>query len=769
MSDTKNGKNRTSSLTDSHSDDSFQEARVNDRYIPLLSGCLITLKNIRLYPLNHSQVKHSIEQVCRAMRKELKGRDSLVFGVAKDVLIHDEVQVGPGVQAVTSFARALSKHGIVALTFHKGIVKKSLICFLQLLCDSSEIAAGEDGIQQELISRGGSHIDLQTIDYHLFQLSDQGGKGVTGVTVRKGRRGNLWLAFTRRLLRGGFAGRESDDGGEESNGGRQSDAVLDPVQLAYFINKNSLTLDSNLRNYGVMLDGILSSVDEGGGKKEVCAEHGQRPVGPNSLDAEEISMVVDMLDELNPALRRQFLATTLDRCRENQGSKSNAKLLSGFSSTLVLEMLDVANEAGREISPGLLSLIERFSSSRPMGDSSISSAFAPREVKTLIAREQSENYVISEYAALLQTLGQSQTQVEPPIGFLSKEQEKTMEEHYLVNQVTCLLMVLMEETDNDEEYARYGQKLIDLALELPSVGNFALVETITRMLSRHAEKHVSLVIQGLAGDCLDRIEGREYLESIAALLPDASEQEKELVIQALIARGGKAVSELLDFYCEEKEKHLKKKVDEYFQKYRVETLAEILRRISGEKRDKIMLYLTIVKVLGVGGAAPLLQPVLTHHDESVRMSALKILLYVQDDDAVQYLRDMLHSSDETVAAVAMSLAAEYKTTALISDLVELFNYRCLSRMSIEQNSRIILALGSIADSAAVPALEKLVDSNWIFFPNQVEEMKKKLFLSLSGYPVAAVIKLCKKGLKSDQQGIRKICRNILSHAVEGKQ
>lgn len=649
MNDTINGKNRPSSLPDSHSGDSLQESRVNDRYIPLLSSCFITLKNIRLYPLDHQQVKRSIEQAYKSLIKELKVQNPLVFGVAKDVLIFNEVQIGPGIPALAAFARALSKHDIVSLTFHKGIVKKSLSCFFKLLCDSSEIAAGEEGIQQELITRGGSHIDLLTIDYHLFQLSAQGGKDVIGATVRKGHRGNMWLAFTRRLLRGAFNSSESGGGGENSDGDGQSDATVDPVQLAHFINENRLDISSNLRNYGVMLDGILGSGVEGSGKKAVDLAGGQRSVDSDTLDAEEISLVVTMLDELNPALRRQFLATTLDKCQENQDKKSNAKLLSGLSSTLVLEMLDVANEADREISPALLSLIQGFSSSKPTGDGNSASAPAPREVKTLMAREKYENYVIPEYDELLQTLGQSQQQVEAPIGFFLKEQEKTMEDKYLVNQVTRLILVLMEETDNDEVYTRYGQKLFEIALELPSIGNFTLIEKISSMLSRHAESHPSPAIQGVAGDCLNRIEGREYLESIAALLPDSSGQERDLAVQALIVRGAKAVSELLDFYCEEKEEQIKEKVNEYFHKYRVETLAEIVRRISKENRDNIMLLMTIIKELGVGGAAPMLRPVLTHYDESVRMSALKILLSLQDHDAVQYLRDMLHSTDATVA------------------------------------------------------------------------------------------------------------------------
>lgn len=755
-------KNRPSSQANDHSNDSLQESNVNDRYIPLLSSCFIALKNILLYPPDHQQVQHSVTQAYSLLVKELKTQDPLVFGVAKDVLILDEIKIGPGIMALGNFARALSKHGIVSLTFHKGISKESLICFFQLLCDTTDATAGENGIQQELISRGGKHIDLVTVDYHLFQLSEQGGGNTTGITVRKGQRGNIWLTFTRCLLRGGFKG--SENGNERHDDNTESNDALDPVQLAHFINKNKLTVTANLRDYGVMLDGILNSAGERGGKGASTLAGEKQSTDSQSLNAKDISMVVTMLDELNPTLRKQFLATTLDKFQGNQDKNNTTQLMSGLSSTLVLEMLDVANEAGRKISPALLSLIQGFSSSNRTGEFSSTSAPVRREIKTLMTSEKYDNYVIPEYDEMLQTLGQSQKQIEPPAGFSLEEHERTMDSKYLLNQITHLILVLIEKTDNHEDYARYGQKLIDIALELPAVGNFTLIDTISSTLSGHSENHPSPIIQELARDCLHRIEGNEYLESIAVLLPEASGQNRILVIQALIARGAKAIPELLDLYCEEKEEHIKAKVAKFFLKYRVASLAEVMRRISGESRDKTLLLLDIIKDLEVGGAAPLLRPILTHHDNTIRMSVLNILLSQQDNDAIQYLRDMLHSSDDTITALALALAAKYKTTALLPDLIESFNYRCLKRVLIEKNTRIILVLGSIADPAAIPSLERLIDSKWFFFPKQIEQMKKALFLSLSSYPVDSVIPLCKKGMKSDQKGIRKICKNILSRA-----
>ncbi len=752
------------SKSDSHSADSLQESQANDRYIPLLSSCFVALQNSSLYPPGHQQIAQCMEQAHKIFVRELDNRDPLVFGVTKDLLLFDEIPIGPTVQPLTDFAATLTEHGIVSLTFHKGLEQPSLVGFFQLLSCSPEEAAGESGSQQELLNHGCSHIDLVTIDYNLFQLSGQdrknGGEG-------EGQHNDIWLSFTKRLVRGSFSGRQESisDSGEDN----QSDAAVDPVQLANFINENRLDINVNLSNYGLMLDEILGSAIQKSGECRIVPDGGQDGVAVESMNSEEISMVVTMLDELNPALRTQFLRTTIEKCQENITGNSPTRLLSQLSSTRVLEMLDMANEADREISPALLSLIQGLSSDQPVTTRGDTEAPSLHAVETLMARENYEKYVEPEYDRLLQILGQNQKRLEPPAGFNLQEEEKTLEERYLIDQTTHLLLALMEKTENEEEYSQYAQKLTEISLDLPSFGIFSLVETISTMLSRHAESHPSPVIRSHAGDCLNKIGGREYIESIAALLPEATSQDKERAIQALIARGTPAVSELLDFYCEEKENPLEEEVETFFHNYRVETLAEIVGRLPRLKRDRVLLLLSLAKNLGVGGAASLLRPMLAHLDDSIRMSALEILLPLQDSEAIQYLRDMLHSSDTAGVDSALTLAWKYKTASLVPDLIALIDYRCLRKIKIQQNGKIILALHGIGDPAALPALEKLAGSKWIFHSNEVEKMKDAIFISLSGYPFDAILPLSKKGLKSKQGEIRKTCRSVLSRARKRKQ
>lgn len=747
--------------------ESNQGSLDNDRYIPLFSSCFVALKSSSLYPPGHQNIKTAVEQAHKVLVKELNNCDPLIFGVAKDVLIFNEVRIGQGVHALTAFAKTASMHGIVTFSFRKGIEKESLLIFFQCLCQRPDEAAGEDGFQNHLLDAGCTHIDIATVDYDLFQLSGKSGEDVVGAAVRKGRRGSIWMTFTRRLMRGGF--KKGRDGGGSDNVDEEGfvDAAIDPVQLARFINDNKLELQGNIQNYGVMLDGILGATMEGGGTGGSDVSSVAPGSKAGTVNAEELSMVVTMLDELNPTLRSQFLGTTLDKCQKNKGNSNPEKLLSQLSSTLVFEMLDIANEADREISPALLSLIQGLSPGGVLPGTG-TSATSPRQIKTLMARERHEDYVVPEYDELLKALGTSQNQFSPPSGFFLHEHEKTLTELALISQVTRLILVLMDEVGDPEEYRRYGQKLIEITCELPSLGAFALVDTISCTLKRHVEHHSVLEIRDVAAECLERIEGSDFLESIAALLPDASGEGKDLAVQALMARGPRAVSELLDYYCDEDDSELRARVDTYFQKHRIETLAEIVRRMPQEKRKNGLMLLGIITVIGVGGAAPLLRPMLSHYDDEIRFSALEILLPLQDDEAVQYLHDMLKSSEESMVAKAMQLAGKHRVSTLVPVLTDFFDYRCLQKTSIERNSRILLVLAAIADPAALPALDRLTDSNWIFHASQVAEMKSVLYISLRRYPIDTVVPLCKKGLKSKQADIKNVCRQILAESGRGQ-
>ncbi len=738
----------------------LQKSQVNARYASLLSSLFIALKNIGIYPPGHQQLDQCLQLAHKTLTVELNKQTPLIFGIAKDVFVVDEIPIGSNLQSLTALARTFSEQGIATIIFHQGLEKKSLNSFFQVLSRSPEEAAGEHGIQQELRNSGCSHIDILTINYNLFQLSDKDGRTVDQSTVPRGHRGNIWIDFTTCLIRESLSEQENSDDSADGRGAR------DPVELAKFINDNKLDTQATLRNYGVMLDKMLGSAAKESGRNY---DSSRETSNVRPVDEEEVALVRTLLDELNPALRKQFLNTTLDKCQENIVSDRPPQLLSQLSSTLVSDLLAMVNEADRKISPALLALVQGLSSGKTGKTLDADQAISSHELQTLMARESHDESADHDYEELLEVLGQNQNPLKPPAGFVSKDYDASFEDDYLIEHTTHLLLELMKGTESEEEYSQYGEKLIEIALELPSFGNYLLVNSICDLFSHQVANHHSPTMKGLAAQFLKRIEGNEYVESIAALLVEASSEEKITVVHALIERGNQAVSELLDFYCDENGLLLREELDAFFKKYRIETLAEVVRRVPRTKAKVLLLLLALVKKLDVGSAASLLQPLLIHHDDNVRMETFTVLLPRQDSGAVQALREMLHSSDEAAMASAMTLAWRFKTIGLLPDLLDLLNYHCLKQVTIQQNNRIILALSGIADPSAIPLLEKLAESRFLLHGSEIANMKIALFRSLSTYPPEAVTSLCRKGLKSKQQEIKQTCKSLLSRTGKGQR
>lgn len=589
----------------------------HDHYATLLGNCFIALKNISLYPPGHSQLTHCIDHAYETIAQELKHQAPLTFGVAREVLIHGDEPIAPGMQSLKNFAKRLTAHDIASFTFHKGLEKESLIRFFQLLSTPPEEAAGDNGIAQTVQRLGIKNIELLTIDYNLFLLSTEDETSAGRGETSKQQRENIWIAFTKRLLQDSSHTMLS----MQTDGSAGNAPSADPVKLARFINENDLASETNLEHFGEMLDAVLGANQQ--------QEGGVSPAAAD-MRVEDFSMVGSLLGELNPALRKQFLSMTLDKCQENVNSGSPKQLLSLLSQNLVHDILDLVNEAEREISPALLLLIEGLSFGQTASVARDNQELSSQAVEVLMAKEKYEEYVEPEYSQLLRILGQNQNTVAPPCDFSLADYDKTFAELYLVDHTVALLLALMEATDSEKEYEGYGKELVQIAFELPSLGIFSLVDKLTKRLVLHTEKHHSSPIRKLAETYLEKVESREYVEKIATFLPEASGKDQKKVVHALMGRGRQAVAELLDVYPEEQFLSFKPELERFFASHRVDTLAEIVRRVAGVNVDTLLLLLALAKRLGVSkSAATMFRPLLHHHEDEVRQAALSLLRIVR--------------------------------------------------------------------------------------------------------------------------------------------
>jgi hypothetical protein len=131
----------------------------------------------------------------------------------------------------------------------------------------------------------------------------------------------------------------------------------------------------------------------------------------------QIDERVDLLfKNLQPEIRQQFLSITFDAV-----SRGSDDLLENYSNDMVIEMLQQASSRNKQLSPSLITLLEKLSHtlvSMPLhsgqirlvnGDSAVSTAY----LQKLLDREFYENHVDDGYGAMLRQLGKKNFQAGP--------------------------------------------------------------------------------------------------------------------------------------------------------------------------------------------------------------------------------------------------------------------------------------------------------------------------------------------------------------------
>lgn len=699
----------------------------------LLSLLHIALKNIRFYPAGHEVVKTRTAAAHRLLTRLLSKRKILLFGIARDTITFEENPLGEDSIACTSFAQTLSRHEIGSLTFSFGVSQHSLFLFLKTVGVLPEHRSGSRSLEQELSSLNISHIQIETVDYSYFdQLTNKpaGDHQADPIT---------WLSFAKKLT-SGMLGHASNNLVDNI-----SDKLPAPEALAAALNSHAHTQPGIIQDYSRLLDQVLQ-------------QSSQEKPSLSSFGGKELNKI---LTSLNPKLRSQFLNATLERCDKNLELADPEEILEKFSDSLVLDMLQQVNKKGSTVSPALLNLIEKISHIRFTPDSGSTSSMSKREISNLLEPEKYDQYVGKNYHNTLNQLSNTKAAGHsPPPGFPMEQHLATLGETHLNRQLVRATLIFMEDTEGVTDYTEFANRLMEFTLELPETGSFDLLLSIAKSLRRHAGKKKSAATRGAAAECLKELTDSDFLDRVHSALQGASDREKQIAASFLILLGPDILDQMIKIFYMQQHVSENNPLVTVFKKYRIETLTRIFKLLPKENVARIQKLLLLIQYLGTQGTARLLHELLDHEDMGIRSQVLDLLLPLEDEEALATLESMLASNNSLLVEAAIERCNLHKPSACVPNLLQLLEYQFIKESAIERNRKLFLVLGRIGDSRALPALEKIAFSKWLFHRQAVATMKRVLFYSLKGYHPKDRLDLVKKGMQSKDEEIRKICSTL---------
>jgi len=703
----------------------------------LLATLHLALKNIQLYPPGHTLVKERLAVAHRSLNNVLTEKRSILFGVARDTITYEEQPLGKDSPACTAFATILSRHEIASLNFSYGITQHSLFLFLKSVGVLPEQNSSGDTLQKKLATLNIPHIDIEILNYdYLDRTGDSRSNANDGKTSPI-----TWLSFTQKLTQGilGYSGSNT-----ETDAANQTSA---PKALAASINQYARQHPEILQQFSGLLDQMLQQP-----AKNSPAE--------SSFSGRELSKI---LASLNPALRKQFLNTTLERCDKNMAHTNPEKILSTFSDSVVLEMLQQVNKKEVNVSPALLNLINKLSTIRFTAAPATQASIArQKKISNLLDPDDYAKHVGPEYDRSLRHLSGMAHSSQAPPGFPLEDHLATLELEFLNTKIVQAILILMDQATDEKEYKDLAAKLMEICLLLPDGRAFKVLQSVSNTLKRQAKEKANPRSRVIATQCLQKFTTPDFLNYLYSLFSELEQKEQQDAIDFMALFCPGILEQLLQIFCMTPNIPANDPLIALFKVFRLETLTLVFTFIPKTSVIKVQRLLTLVEYLGLQGTVRLLHPMLSHEDENIRLQVLGLLIPMNDEEAIATLLSMLESTSENTVNTAIEICSIHRPAACTSSLLNLLEYQFVQQKAIDRNRKLFLILSQIGDTRAIPCLEKIAFSKWPFHREQLMLMKRILFYSLKGYPHKARIELVQRGLQSKDEEIHKICKQLSS-------
>lgn len=660
----------------------------------------IARRNSRAYPKGHQVIEASLAKVLKSYAG-VSDAGELALGVAGEALFAGEAQLEKGNPVFRDFARVLHERGIAALFLRRGLVLEELRRFITILGARREDVLRAGGIEQVWEKSGIKSIGIRAIRYDLFGASETGRLAPDPGSDPAG----LWDRFAR-----GMAGGLLHRGGED----RES---LDPELLAELLNQRyggeGATLP--LEVVGHLLNGLLEAA---------------RFAAPPETVYRQLAGFVA---KLNPALRRQFLASAFDLTAQG-GAPAAEGLVSQLPLEVVLETLGEVNQRQLNIPPFVLGLLQQMGS-RASGDAA-AGAFPPgdeglQDKMRVIFREHAmEEFIPDSYQAKLQKMmsgGVPELGTEE-VGDLLETVEAAAQE----KKTSDILLLLLKSGDaSPEGYAALARNLHDIGTFFLQTGDYAELLKILHQMDGDG-------VPAVAREELRALfSSRGFLEEVLDGLDTWGKPKFDEIARVIAEIGAPFIGPLLDRLAGTESMSLRR--------FLVDRLAEfghlagpaLVERLSDGRWYFLRNLIGVIRQLNYTPALDRLRALARHRDPRVWQEALRALLQFGDQEAEQRLLNDLESQNRELQLAALRVAGRSSSPVLVALLHEMLSRPGLSAREHEVKSLTVQALAEIGNPGSLAVLDAVLGSRSILHPVLLNKLKLEIVSTLGHYPSAA--------------------------------
>jgi hypothetical protein len=715
----------------------------------------IARKNFAIYPPGHAQLERSILRAQGVLNQLLETTSELMVGVARDCLFVGDSFLDRKNPVYRDYSLALYSRDIAGIILLAGVSRDDIHGFCQVLTRDTFDIREAGGIQQVMRRASVKCIRVQPIDYSGLHLTEEQVIRTGASSGKPELSTHVWRSFVSHLL----SGRLDFRGEPEQLAVKRR---IGPSQVAELLNSGLLDFQTAIESY-----------------ETAIAKYVRETTGDQPLEN-----FVALIKNLNPQLRSQFLSVTFDHV----SSRAEDGVLGGLPDDIVVEMLQQANDQGREISPTLITLLERISQIEPQesltysGKHPTKSSRHPGEglsrdvVKELFHRESYETYVDQDYQSLLKNLVARtndlpgpETNGYPPVQSTeersgvtpSESLVATINEQEIDVRLGRMMLALMDKSVDPDDYAVFSRKILVCVPGYLALGELDLCHEILRSFRVHALER-SEPIRRIAVDSLLAFHSPDIVSAAVEALNILPEGQIEPAKSLIAEIGTHCIPPLLDLYAHQEYPSPREDLLNMLIGFGKEALNQAFSRFQGAPGHVLRNLLILVQKVGDQGSIGHVRRLLAHENRHVSLEALVTLSELNDPELPLHFRMALTRVDPDETLLVIRLAGLYRVAGVAEDLAEMIRVTVILKTTHKRNEEILKSLGKIGDVRVVPRLEALARGPWSFSPSRLRELKRSLFESLWGYPRESLAGLIEIGRTSKDPHIRRVCARLVS-------
>lgn len=687
-----------------------------NRIIKALVELNVARKNVLFYPGAHRHAKKSIDRAYDYLNLALETAQTIVLVVARESLSVEGSLLDPANSALQELKAVFKSKNIAVLTFRQGLSRGDVVAFLSRITRNQE-SLGPAPAENVMVSRENSTggIRIQAPDYSKLSHAV---KEVIHKNSQKGRKtpkASIWNDFVHGLAAGILLG---SDAAEPGRTGRRPFASA----IAGYLNQFDTIEPGLLRKYESLVNDHLQNA--------LCGNENHGESGWIEL--------YRCLEQLEPGLRDPFLTALFDQCAIVANPESLIPFFSRMPSKLMIEMLQAAAGAGKEVSPSLLNFIgkmvnARSTSSQPADRASsrrsadeIAALATSEQAGSLFEKENLSAYVTPDYEAALKRLLRNQSPREAPAEdpFDAQQHLKIFEEDHLTERIAEATIALMSGPIDVGLYRELAEQLVGLAHELVPKAHIILLSKIHELFLRHSRTEPADARGTAARAAFGMLFDAKTIRALRTSLEASGRWADPAAVSFLFNLGPEVVPDALHLYLYRSEPEREQWLAALYGRYPQHLLKEVIKRLQFNPDANTEALLTIFEKLGDSTHTDCIRPFLKHPEKAVQVQALGALLNLNDAQGVNYLKSYLNSKQNQDFSIGLQMAEKYSVVCVAPDLCKRLKTRFLfHRSDIVRNEKILAVLQKLGHRVAPGELERLRSIRFSFYPKHLARMK----------------------------------------------